>query len=165
MTTVVYVWSPTGTSLGHSAIRIRDKYVSFGPYLDRTKSDLIHGRAVAGNYARSYQRDVDGSSGRHPKQYRFDSLDEDLMLRLVDGFEQRQYEYVTADFNCSTLVAGLLKYGSMKAPSFAPRAPIPPIKDPVLILLALASRMFREVWTPAHIEKFALELGGELVGR
>lgn len=145
----VHVWMPSSTHVGHTALTVKDRYISFWPDGDAGKKDLKIKRSQPGMFLQSMTEDIRNEGNRHPITVELPKLNEDKILQYLASLEGNVPRYQIARNNCSHIVAKALMEGADCKPTFTPHA-------------GHYSKLGRVlgigVWTPDQVLKFAREL-------
>ncbi|HEY0923106.1 hypothetical protein [Rheinheimera pacifica] len=145
----VHIWLRDEKHVGHTALTIRDVYVSFWPDGEAGKKDLKIKTSHPGAYVESLEHDIENEGGRKPITIDIANLDEVPMLHYVNFLQNNVPRYQIARHNCSHLVVDVLKRGANKKPSFKPNA----------AEYAKVGRILGYgIWTPANVMRYANEL-------
>lgn len=145
----VHVWLPIGTYVGHTALTVRDRYISFWPDGEAGKKDLKIKRSQPGLLLQSLNEDVRSEGYRQPITIELYHLDEDKILRYLADLENDLPRYQIARNNCSHIVANALMAGTVRKPTFIPHAGH---------YSKLGKVLGVGIWTPDQILKYAQEL-------
>ncbi|MGD8593419.1 MAG: hypothetical protein PVF82_11335 [Gammaproteobacteria bacterium] len=145
----VHVWLPDTNHVGHTALTIKNIYVSFWPEGDAGKKDLKIKTSQPGLFVQSLHEDIHNEGNRKPITIEIPNLDEDKILDYIAGIQEKTPRYQLAKNNCSHIVAKALMEGADQNPSFTPHA-------------GQYSKLGRllgvGIWTPDQVLKFAQEL-------
>lgn len=145
----VHVWLPTNSHVGHTALTVKDRYISFWPDGGADKKDLKIKRSQPGMFVQGLHEDIRNEGNRHPITIEISKLDEDKILLYLASLEGNIPRYQIARNNCSHIIAKALIEGANSKPSFTPHA-------------GQYSRLGRVlgigIWTPHQVLKFAKEL-------
>jgi hypothetical protein len=76
----VHVWMPDSTHVGHTAITVRDVYISFWPDGEAGKKDLKIKRSQPGMFAQHIHEDIANEGNRPPVTINIDNIDENRIL-------------------------------------------------------------------------------------
>lgn len=145
----VHVWLPTANHVGHTAITVKDRYISFWPDGEASKKDLKIKRSQPGLLLQHLNEDIRNEGNRPPITVDLPSLDEDKILLYMASLESNIPRYQIARNNCSHIVAKALIEGSGRKPSFTPHAG----------RYGKAGRVLGVgIWTPDQVLKFAKEI-------
>lgn len=145
----VHIWVRDEQHVGHTALTIRDVYVSFWPDGDAGKKDLKIKTSHPGTYVETLAQDIVNEGGRKPITIDIANLDEVSMLHYVNYLQNNVPRYQIARHNCSHLVVDILQRGANKKPTFKPNA----------AEYAKVGRILGYgIWTPANVMRYANEL-------
>lgn len=145
----VYVWLPDDTHIGHCALAIRGRYISFWPADTATKKDLKIKRSHPGMFVQSLNADIENEGGRNPETVELYNLNEQEIMAYIATLDDLVPRYQIARNNCSHVIAKALMAGANKKPSFVPHAGHYGNLGRVLGI---------GIWTPDQVLKFAREL-------
>lgn len=145
----VHVWLPTVTHIGHTALTVNDRYISFWPDGEAGKKDLKIKRSRPGMLLQGLNEDIRNEGGRHPITINLTTLNEDQMLQYLASLEDNIPRYQLARNNCSHIVAKALIEGANCKPSFTPHAGS---YSNIGRFLGIG------IWTPDQVLRFAREL-------
>ena len=145
----VHVWLPSPPHVKHTALTVKDRYISFWPDGEAGKKDLKIKRSQPGLLLQSINEDIRNEGNRQPITIEIPGLNEERILIYLASLEGDMPRYQIARNNCSHVVANALIAGSNSKPSFTPHA-------------GHYSKLGRVlgigIWTPDQILKFAKEL-------
>ncbi len=145
----IHVWMPDANHVGHTAMTIQGRYVSFWPDGEAGVKDIKIKRSQPGQFVGSLQEDMRNEGNRAPITIEMASLDEEGMLDFIADIQDDIPRYQLAKNNCSHMIANILIEGGKCQPSFIPHAGH---YGSVARVLGVG------VWTPDQILKFAQEL-------
>lgn len=145
----VHIWLPDATHVGHAALTVKNRYISFWPDGVAGKKDLKIKTSQPGLFMQSLNEDVRNEGNRYPVTVEIRNLDEDAILAYLASLEGDMPRYQLARNNCSHIVAKALTAGARCSPSFTPHA-------------GQYGRLGRVlgigIWTPDQVLKYAMEL-------
>ena len=145
----VHVWLPDSNHVGHTALTIKNIYVSFWPDGEAGKKDLKIKTSQPGMFVQSLHEDIYNEGNRQPMTINIPGLDEDKILDYIAQLQEKMPRYQLARNNCSHIVAKALMAGAKQKPSFTPHAGN----------YSKAGRLLGiGIWTPDQVLKFAQEL-------
>lgn len=149
----VHIWLPDGKHVGHTAMTVKNAYISFWPDGGAEKKDLKIKRSQPGMFIASLHDDIYNEGNRQPITVELPHLDAEKILDYVSDLQAKAPRYQLARHNCSHVVAKALMAGASAKPTFTPHA-------------GQYSRMGRVlglgIWTPDQILRFVNELKREL---
>lgn len=145
----VHVWLPTNTHVGHTALTVKDRYVSFWPDGEAGKKDIKIKRSQPGMFMQSLKEDIRNEGNRQPVTIDIPGLDKERILLYLASLQGNVPRYQLARNNCCHIVAKALDEGANRKPSFTPHA-------------GHYSKLGRVlgigIWTPDQVLRFAREL-------
>lgn len=145
----VHVWLATPTHIGHTALTVKDRYISFWPDGEAGKKDLKIKRSQPGLLLQSINEDIRNEGNREPITIDLPKLNQERILLYLASLEDNMPRYQVARNNCSHIVAKALIEGAKNKPSFTPHAGSYGKLGRVLGI---------GIWTPDQVLKFAEEL-------
>lgn len=145
----VHVWLQNETHVGHAALTVRDRYISFWPDGAAGKKDVKIKTSQPGRLMQSLQEDIFNEGNREPITVELPKVDAQRVLIYLAGLEDNMPRYQIARNNCSHIVARALIEGAKCKPSFTPHAGK---------YSKLGKVLGAGIWTPDQILKFAKEL-------
>jgi hypothetical protein len=149
----VHIWLPDANHVGHTAMTVKNAYISFWPDGGADKKDLKIKRSQPGMFIASLQDDVHSEGNRHPITVELPHLNADKILDFITELQSKAPRYQLARNNCSHVIANALMAGAAAKPSFTPHA-------------GHYSRIGRVlgfgIWTPDQILRFVKELKRDL---
>jgi hypothetical protein len=145
----VHVWLPDANHIGHTALTVKDRYISFWPDGDAGKKDLKLKRSQPGMLLQSLREDIRNEGGRQPITIELPRLDAERILIYLANLEGNLPRYQIARNNCSHIVAKALIEGAKCKPSFKPNAGY---------YSKLGKVLGYGIWTPDQVLRFAEEL-------
>jgi len=145
----VHVWLSTPTHIGHTALTVKDRYISFWPDGEAGKKDLKIKRSQPGLLLQSINEDIRNEGNRKPITIDLPKLNQERILLYLASLEDNMPRYQIARNNCSHIVAKALIEGAKNKPSFTPHAGSYGKLGRVLGI---------GIWTPDQVLKFAEEL-------
>ncbi len=145
----VHVWLPAGGFVGHTALTVEDRYISFWPETNAGKKDLKIKRSQPGMLLQSIRQDIINEGNREPITVELPNLDSQRILIYLASLEDSIPRYQLARNNCSHIVAKALIEGAKCEPSFIPHAGN---YSKIGRVLGIG------IWTPDQVLKFAREL-------
>lgn len=145
----VHVWLPDADHVGHAALTVANRYISFWPDGAAGKKDLKIKTSQPGLFMESLKEDIRNEGNRFPVTVEIQGLDENSILSYVASLEGDMPRYQLAKNNCSHIVARALSEGAKCKPSFTPHAGQYGKLGRVLGI---------GIWTPDQVLKFAMEL-------
>lgn len=140
---------PDANHVGHTAMSVQDRYISFWPDGEAGVKDLKIKRSQPGMLMENLQEDIRNEGGRAPNTIKLANLDEDGILDFIANMQDDIPRYQLARNNCSHMIANILIEGANCKPSFTPHAGH---YGSVGRILGIG------IWTPDQILKFAHEL-------
>lgn len=145
----VHVWMPDSTHVGHTALTVRDVYISFWPDGEAGKKDLKIKRSQPGMLAQHIHEDIANEGNRPPLTINIDNIDENRILDYIASIQSDVPRYQIARNNCSHIVAMALMKGADSGPSFNPDAG----------QYGRFAKIFgKGIWTPDQVLRFAKEI-------
>ncbi len=145
----VHVWLPDATHVGHTALTVKDRYISFWPDGEAGKKDLKIKRSQPGMLLQSINEDIRNEGYKQPITIDLPKLDANRILHYLASLEGNIPKYQLARNNCSHVVAKALVEGAKCNPSFTPNAGH---------YAKLGKVLGYGIWTPGQVLKFAKEL-------
>lgn len=145
----VHVWLPDAGHVGHTAMTVKDRYISFWPDGEAGKKDLKIKTSQPGTLLQSIKEDIRNEGNRQPISIELPNLDAERVLLYLASLEGDMPRYQLARNNCSHIIAKTLMEGSKCKPSFIPNAGHYSKLGKVLGL---------GIWAPDQVLKFAQEL-------
>jgi len=145
----IHVWLPNGNHVGHTAMTVQNRYISFWPDGEASAKDLKIKRSQPGVLMDSLQDDIRNEGNRPPATIAIENLNEESILDFIANMQDNIPRYQLARNNCSHMIANILIEGGNCKPSFTPHAGHYGIAGRVLGV---------DIWTPDQILKFAQEL-------
>ncbi len=145
----IHVWMPDANHVGHTAMSVQNRYISFWPDGEAGVKDLKIKRSQPGMLMESLQDDVRNEGNRPPITIEIANLDEEGILDFIANMQDDMPRYQLARNNCSHMIANILIKGGNCKPSFTPHAGH---------YGATARILGSGIWTPDQILKFAHEL-------
>jgi len=97
----VHVWLPNGTHVGHAALTVKDRYISFWPDGEAGKKDLKIKRSQPGMLLQSINEDIHNEGNRQPITVDLPKLEEERVLMYLADLEDEMPRYQIARNNCS----------------------------------------------------------------
>ena len=145
----VHVWLPDSGHVGHTAITVKNVYVSFWPDGGAGKKDLKIKRSQPGLFIQNLQEDIINEGDRLPITVDLPNMDEEKILDFIASMQGNIPRYQIARNNCSHIVATALMQGANRKPSFTPHAGK---------YSKLGRILGRGIWTPDQVLRFASEI-------
>lgn len=145
----VHVWLPDAGHVGHTAMTVKDRYISFWPDGEAGKKDLKIKTSQPGTLLQSIKEDIFNEGNRQPVTVELPNLDTERVLLYLAVLEGDMPRYQLARNNCSHIIAKALMEGAKCKPSFTPNAGHYSKWGKVLGM---------GIWTPDQVLKFAQEL-------
>jgi len=145
----VHIWLPDATHIGHTALTVKDRYISFWPDGEAGKKDLKIKRSQPGLLIQNLNEDIFNEGNRKPTTIELPKLNAERILFFLASLEGDTPKYQIARNNCSHIIAKALMAGSNRKPSFTPHAGS---YSRLGVVLGLG------IWTPDQILKYAEEL-------
>jgi len=145
----VHVWLANGQHVGHTALTVQNRYISFWPEGGAEKKDVKIKRSQPGALNQSLRDDILSEGNRDPITINIPDLDKSAIIDFLDKMESNMPRYQIARNNCSHIVARALIEGANKKPSFTPNAGS---------YSRLGKVLGYGIWTPDQVLKFAKEL-------
>ena len=146
----VHVWLPDSDHVGHTAITVKNVYVSFWPDGRAGKKDLKIKRSQLGLFIQNLQEDIINEGDRLPITIDLPNLDEEKILDFIASMQGNIPRYQIARNNCSHIVAMALMQGANRKLSFTPHAGK---------YSKLGRILGKGIWTPDQVLRFASEIG------
>ncbi len=145
----IHIWMPDANHVGHTAMSVQNRYISFWPDGNAGVKDLKVKRSQPGMFVGSLQNDIFNEGNRSPITIELVSLDEEGILDFIADMQGDIPRYQLARNNCSHMIADILIEGGGCKSSFMPHAGHYGVAGRVLGI---------GIWTPDQILKFAQEL-------
>lgn len=145
----VHVWLPDANHVGHTALTVKNVYISFWPDGEANKKDLKIKRSQPGLFIQNLFEDIANEGNRPPITVNLPGLDEDSILDYIASLQSNTPRYQLAKNNCSHIVAMVLMQGAKLEPSFTPHAGH---------YSRFGRILGRGIWTPDQVLRFANEI-------
>lgn len=145
----IHIWMPDANHIGHAAMTVKNRYISFWPDGEAGVKDLKIKRSQPGQFMDSIHDDIHNEGNRAPITIEIANLDEDGIMTYIKHMLKNPPRYQLARNNCSHIVAKVLIEGGNCKPSFIPHAGH---YGTVARVLGIG------IWTPDQVLKFASEL-------
>lgn len=149
----VYIWQMTSRNVGHAAVSFDNNYVSFWPRGQAKGKDLIKKTQHPGVMQRSLRDDIRAEGGRMPISVTINNINVEATTREVERLINEVPQYALLRYNCSHVVANILKTATDKPQSFK-------LKPSEYGKLAgqIGGLLNSNFWTPAQVLRYAQEL-------
>jgi hypothetical protein len=157
MSVKVYIWLPKSGRVGHSSMLVgSETYISFWPGQNRKGFfRSIISTLTINVKRRPFYRDYAADCAAEefePLEVELSTLNENAIQKYWEKVQASELAYELTEFNCSTIIANALYFGSGLQPSFLPLAEV---DDYVGMGIPLGQV---EAWEPKNIWQYAKEL-------
>lgn len=140
---------PNSKYVGHTALTVRNVYISFWPDGEAGKKDLKIKRSQPSMFAQHLREDISNEGNRPPITINIPNPDEKRLLDYIASIRRNTPRYQIARNNCSHIVAMALMQGANSKPSFKPHAGH---------YSRFGRILGRGIWTPVQVLQFAKEI-------
>jgi len=89
----IHVWMPDANHVGHTAMTVKGKYISFWPDGEADKKDLKIKRSQPGMFMKSLHDDIRNEGNRSPVTIKLKKMDEDAILNFIADMQDKTPRY------------------------------------------------------------------------